>query len=269
MGRDRRPSSEHDARLVDAVVAPRYDARFAQGILDALPHGDRRTVLELGCGTGHLASAILRRVGASGRVIAVDPDEGLVDLARRRGFAEVGKRLFFKVEGPEALSFGNEVFDVVVGNLVWEGLENRERALREARRVLVPGGPLHLTTPLRGTFTEVHEMMRELARNEHDGMLAAAVDAQDRAYPTAASWRDELRAAGFADVEVIENEWRLSFESAAALFADSMLQVVAVPRWVRMLRDEDRLRKIERRLDVYLGGGPLSLSVCAGRAIAR
>lgn len=267
--RDRRPSSEHDARLVDAVVAPRYDARFARGILDALPHGDRLTVLELGCRTGHLASAILRRVGANGRVIAVDSDEGLVDLARRRGFADVGRRLFFKVEGPEALSFGDEVFDVVVGNLVWEGLDEPQRALREARRVLIPGGPLHLTTPLRGSFAEVHDMMRELARAEHDGLLAAAVDAQDRAYPTAASWREELRAAGFVEVEVVETEWRLSFESAAALFADSMLRVVAVPGWARLLRDEARLREIERRLDIYMGGGPLSLTVCGGRALAR
>lgn len=265
--RSRRPSSEQDARLIDAVVAPRFDARFARGILDALPHGDRVTVLELGCSTGRLASAMLRRLGTGGRVVAVDEDEGLVDLAQRRAFEDVGKRLFFKIEGADHLSFGNDVFDAVVGNLVWEGLEAPELALCEVRRVLVPDGALHMTTPLRGSFAEVHDMIREHARASGDGMMAARLDAHERQAPTERGWREPFATAGFTRAEVYVNEWKLSYDSAGALFEDPMLQMVAVPKW-RGILGQDGLAAIQRRMDVYAAGGPVSLTVRAGRILA-
>ena len=114
-------SSPQEAALYDAVVVPRYSALFSRPLLDMIPNGTRGQVLDLGCGTGHPALEILRRMADHGRVIAIDRDSGLIDLARRRAVEASGRRIFFKVESMDELSFGDEVFDLAVGNLSFGG----------------------------------------------------------------------------------------------------------------------------------------------------
>src|SRR5690606_34111209 len=226
----KRRSSEQDARLVDAVVVQRYAALFARLLLAEIP-SDARNVLDVGCGTGHLSFHVLSRLGAGGRVIAVDRDEGLVDLARRRGWEEIGRRLFFKVEDVESLSFGEGVFDAVVSNLLYPELATPERMLAEVRRVLVRGGPLLLTTPLRGTFVEALDMLRERAIAEDDPELAARVEETAKREPTEAELEATLHAAGFPSVTIRRETFRLSFRSAAELFSDRLVQLVGLPHW--------------------------------------
>lgn len=267
----RRRSSEQDARLVDAVVVPRYGAHFARLLLAEVP-GDARNVLDVECGTGHLSFHVLARLGSGGRVVAVDRDQGLVDLARRRGWEEIGRRLFFKTEDPEALSFGEGVFDAAVSNLLDLEASNPARMLAEVRRVLVVGGPFLLTTPLRGTFVEALDMLRERAVAEEDEALAARVEREAEREPTPDELARMLDDAGFARVEVREESFRLSFRSASELFADRLVRLVGVPRWRQIAGEEDaeaRLAAMQRSLDVYHGGGPLSLTVRAACVVAR
>lgn len=267
----KRRSSEQDARLVDAVVVPRYAAHFARLLLAEIP-SDARNVLDVGCGTGHLSFHVLSRLGSGGRVIAVDRDEGLVDLARRRGWEEIGRRLFFKVEDAESLSFGAGVFDAVVSNLLYPELPSPERMLAEVRRVLVGNGPLLLTTPLRGTFVEAFDVLRERAITEDDPSLARRVDEIAAREPTVEQLEASLRGAGFTRVEVRQETFKLSYRSAAELFGDRLVRLIGLPRWREAAgeeRGEERIAAMQRALDVYHGGGPLSLTVHAGCAVAR
>ncbi|MBX3252137.1 MAG: methyltransferase domain-containing protein, partial [Myxococcales bacterium] len=261
----KRRSSEQDARLVDAVVVPRFAAHFARLLLAEVP-ADARNVLDVGCGTGHVSFHVLSRIGPSGRVVAVDRDAGLVDLARRRGWEEIGKRLFFKVETAESLSFGDGVFDVVVGNLLYPELTDHQRALAELRRVLTPGGRLLLTTPLRGTFGEVFDVLHERADHLGDEALRQRARVVEARQPTVASLDAALTNAGFEEIEVRHETFRLSFRSAAELFADRLVRLVAMPDWREVVGDDGQahLQAVERALDTYFAGGPLSLTVDAG-----
>src|SRR5690606_15295012 len=121
-----------------AHVVPRYSALFGRLLLAEVPTGERLQVLDVGCGSGYPALEVMRRLGEGGRVIAIDPDPALVDVARRRALDEAGRRIFFKVESADQLGFGRDVFDVVMGNLALGALETPEQALEEMRRVLVP-----------------------------------------------------------------------------------------------------------------------------------
>ncbi len=267
----RRRSSEQDARLVDAVVVPRYGAHFARLLLAEVPR-DARNVLDVECGTGHLSFHVLARLGSGGRVVAVDRDQGLVDLARRRGWEEIGRRLFFKAEDPRALSFGEGVFDAAVSNLLNLEAPDPARMLAEVRRVLVVGGPFLLTTPLRGTFVEALDMLRERAVAEEDEALAARVEREAEREPTPDELARMLDDAGFSRVEVREESFRLSFRNASELFADRLVRLVGVPRWRQIAGEEDaeaRLAAMQRSLDVYHGGGPLSLTVRGACVVAR
>jgi len=287
-GRVSRPgvqaSTPQEAAFYDSVVVPRYSTLFSRPLLDAIPQGTRGQVLDLGCGTGHPAIDVLRRMTDHGRVIAVDRDSGLVDLARRRALEAHGKRIFFKVEPAGELSFGDEVFDIVVGNLVLGALDGElswagsgappgERAvLGEIRRVLAPGGRALLSRPLAGTFEEVLDMLREVALRRDILPAQKRVELLAARYPTREAWAEQLRLAGFAPVSVDVHEHKLAFKSARELFADSLVRAIALSewRWVAGLEtgSETVLEECERALDTYFAGGPVSLTVIAGAAQA-
>lgn len=277
-------STPQEAAFYDSVVVPRYSALFSRPLLDAIPQGTRGQVLDLGCGTGHPAIDVLRRMTDHGRVIAVDRDSGLLDLARRRAIEAHGKRIFFKVEAASELSFGDEVFDIVVGNLVLgsadgelsssgTGLPSGERAvLGEIRRVLAPGGRALLSRPLAGTFEEVVDMLREVALRRDLLPAQKRVEQLQARYPTREAWAVSLTQAGFAPVEVEAFEHKLAFKTARDLFADPLVRAIAVSewRWVAGLEagSETVLEECERALETYFAGGPVSLTVVAGAAQA-
>ncbi len=274
--RARSVMTPQEAALYDSIVVPRWSAHFARMLVAHVPERLRGQALDAGCRTGHPAYEVLRKIGPAGRVVAIDRDPVAIDIARRRALGEGGKRIFFKVESVEHLGFGDEVFELVFGNLTLPVVEDEARALSEMRRVLHAGGLLLLTRPLAGTFEEVLDMLREAAVRRDDAGLANRIDEIASRDPTPEAWQARLEAAGFTDVEVHVETLRLSFRSARELFADPMLRLVAMPdwRWIagatgESSRGDGVMREVERALDVYFAGGPLSLSVPAGLATAR
>lgn len=264
-----RASSSQEVRVFDDVVVPRYRALFGRLITDELPH-DARTILNLGCATGRLADRILDSLSSDkARVVAVDSDAGLIDLARRRGYVETGKRLFFKVEPLESLSFGDAVFDAVVANLVLDRAPNAMAILREMQRVLVPRGRMILTTTLRGTWCEVLDMFREIAIKDDDDALASRTENAADRDPRVETVLDWARDAGFSEVRLREETFRLSFRSAAEAFLDPLVQSVAMSRWQNVADGPRLLERAQRALDIYHGGGALSMTIHAGVLSAR
>lgn len=93
--------------------------------------GDR--VLDLGCGAGLDVHVAGRLVGPGGRAVGVD-------LSREMLRHGTGLRL---VQGDiEHLPFGDAAFDLVTSNGVLNLVPDKDRAFREIRRVLRPGGIL-------------------------------------------------------------------------------------------------------------------------------
>lgn len=106
---------------------------------------DAATVLDVGTGTGTLARAVLEAWPAA-NVIASDAAAGMLDLARDRTAALAGTRLQL-VEGQAAeLPLGDDSVDLVVSSFVLQLVPDRLAALREARRLLRPGGVLAYVT---------------------------------------------------------------------------------------------------------------------------
>src|SRR5215210_8056241 len=97
-----------------------------------------RRVLDVGCGTGTLTSALAER-GA--RVWGVDPSEEMLVLARQRA----GRRIGLRLGRAEELPFKDAWFERAVLRLVVH-LVDRALALPELARVLAPGGRVVLAT---------------------------------------------------------------------------------------------------------------------------
>ena len=99
------------------------------------------TVLDAGCGTGSLAVAAKRRVGATGVVHAIDAAPEMIALAREKA-ARAGADVAFDVARAEALPFPDAYFDAVLSTLMLHHLPGpvRRAFAAEMRRVLKPGG---------------------------------------------------------------------------------------------------------------------------------
>jgi len=102
------------------------------------PVKDKR-VLDLGCGDGPLTAALAER-GA--RVVGIDIDRSMLRAATARPTPRAGQPARFVQGQIEELPFPGVVFDVVVAVTVLCFLPDPTAAIREAARVLRPGGRL-------------------------------------------------------------------------------------------------------------------------------
>ena len=104
--------------------------------------GDR--IAQIGCPEGGRLAAIAGKVGLSGRAVAVVPDEASAARARKAAARE-GVLLELEIAPPTRLPEADAAFDLVViddtgGLLATMGADDRVAAVREALRLLRPGG---------------------------------------------------------------------------------------------------------------------------------
>lgn len=113
----------------------RWSRRLALPFLEFVGTADGERVLDVGCGTGHLAFALAARSRVS-EVRAIDFSPAYIEYAQRRN---QDPRLFFEVGDACALDFPSQSFDRVLSLLVLHFVPQAEKAIMEMRRVAKPG----------------------------------------------------------------------------------------------------------------------------------
>jgi demethylmenaquinone methyltransferase/2-methoxy-6-polyprenyl-1,4-benzoquinol methylase len=103
--------------------------------------GEGSKVLDIAGGTGDLALAFARKVGASGEVVHTDINEAMLRTGRDR-LLDAGVALPTLVCDAEKLPFPDNHFDVVTVAFGLRNMTHKDRALAEMRRALKPGGRL-------------------------------------------------------------------------------------------------------------------------------
>lgn len=177
----------YDLPLVQRVVyRPEQDA-----VLQALQRTRPRHVLDVGCGTGLLASRA-RRAMPDAVITGCDFSRGMLAQAARR---RTPPRL---VQGTALrLPFRDESFDAAVSTEAFHWFPDQRRALGELRRVLVPGGRLLVAfvSPPAEWISRAARTLSEIAREPGH-------------WPTRAQMRDHVEAAG---LELITQRFVLRF----------------------------------------------------------
>lgn len=149
------------------------------------------TVLDLGSGGGIDVLLSARRVSPGGKAYGLDMTDEMLALARdnqqRAGVANVE---FLKGE-IEAIPLPEGSVDVIISNCVINLSADKDRVLREAFRVLRPGGRFAVSDVV--TKGDIDARIRENSL-AWVGCLAGALDEGD--------YRAKLAAAGFEDIGI-------------------------------------------------------------------
>lgn len=164
----------------------------AEVLLALLDLGQGEDVLDLGCGTGHLARRISELT--SGRVLGVDPSPGMIaEASARHGSARVA----FEVGGAEDLDAQGS-FDAIFCNSALQWFGNPARALAACRRALRPGGRMAVQAAARREYCpQFLQGIAEVARDPATASTFARFRPPWTFLETAEEYADIFRAAGF------------------------------------------------------------------------
>jgi SAM-dependent methyltransferase len=120
------------------------EAEFKKALVEQAQVADGHRVLDLGCGTGTL-TILIKESKTGAEVHGLDGDDEVLHIARHKA-ANVGAEIHLVHGLASALPYPDNFFDCVLSSLFFHHLvhEEKVRAAREVRRILRPGGHLHV-----------------------------------------------------------------------------------------------------------------------------
>lgn len=130
----RNAAERYEQILVPAILGP-----AARALVEWAEPRAGEAVLDVGCGTGSAARYAAARVGPAGRVVGVDINPGMIDVARSLPPIS-GPAIEWLEENAQHLPFVNDVFDVTLCAQTLQFLTERPPALAEMYRTIKPGG---------------------------------------------------------------------------------------------------------------------------------
>lgn len=125
-------AAAYEERLVPALFQ-----HWTEPMVEAARISAGQRVLDVACGSGVLARAVAARVGPGGSAVGLDMNPGMLAVAAR-----IAPTIEWHRGRAEALPFDDRSFDAVVSQFGLTFFPEREAALREMHRVLLPGGSL-------------------------------------------------------------------------------------------------------------------------------
>lgn len=129
-----------DAAAYERLMG-RWSRRLAEPFLDFAGVADGEQVLDLGCGTGSLTTALAARAACE-RIVGVDFSEVYVDFAKARN---TDGRIEYQVGDACALTLDDASFDRALSLLMLHFVPEPNRAVAEMRRVARPGATVAAT----------------------------------------------------------------------------------------------------------------------------
>lgn len=233
------------AELYDRISDLQFEGGKKLAAAMGVKAGD--AVLDVGCGTGRLAVHLADVVGPAGSVTGIDPSPHRVSVAERKlkgpGTGNVRVRIG---RGEDLRAFREGEFDGVIYSSVFHWIGDKPAALREARRVLGPGGRIGMNTVDKDHHFAMKQIMEDIIAKKYpehwpmeDAMSQMLVGGEELA--------GMLEKAGFEDLRIevvpethIYNRPEDLFDFIEASSFGNFMRDVPAPVKARLLADMGR-----------------------------
>ena len=167
-------------------------------------------ILDLACGTGDLSLEIASRMHPESHVTSVDISQKMLEIMESKLLMyNFGNKISIINASAESLPFPDNSFHCVTIGFGIRNLQDRESALKEVLRVLVPGGKLlilELSEPSGPVLRRIYEFGFGKLAPLIGGRLSGDRDAYRylpksvRNFPETAEWLSFMRKCGFTNV---------------------------------------------------------------------
>jgi demethylmenaquinone methyltransferase/2-methoxy-6-polyprenyl-1,4-benzoquinol methylase len=192
--------------LMNSVMTAGLHHRWRERAADLAQVGPGARALDVATGTGDLALALARRVGATGEVVGSDFSEGMLALARRKD-----PSLRWEWGNALELPYADDEFDAATVGFGARNFSDLDRGLAEMARVVRPGGRvvvLEITAPQRpplSTFFSLwfDRVVPALGRLIGDPEAYVYLPQSVKRFPGPEALAARLAAAGLRDVRWI------------------------------------------------------------------
>lgn len=205
--------STHLAETYDRVGERQFN--HGKQLIAALKVAPGERVLDVGCGTGLLALHVAKLVGPSGKVDAVDPLPLRIALASKRAPAHLEARVGI---AEDLSDFADQSFDVVYLNSVFHWLPEKLKPLREALRVLKPGGRIGISTAAADAPHDFEVLLQQVFTSS-DLSDVKEIPSGTTHKVSSGDLKDQLRTAGFTDIELEIKSFVDHFDDTEAVIA--------------------------------------------------
>lgn len=268
---------EADVEALQEEVLPKYLSFFNTLAVDRLVSSPQAAVMTCGPLCSSVVDAVVERL-PNAHIRAFEPSTAGVKLAveRTSASASLPRHLRCEYETLTALPLGHPDATFTHAVLVHPiaSATSRMSLLREASRVLVPAGQLLVAVPLRGSYPEIADMLREFSLKHDIPTFGEAIEIGAQSRPTPETLTDDLERLGLVDIAVDVELLSVAFESGREFASHPLFRLLVAPDLTSTIDAppsilEQAVEYARTAVSRYWSEGPFDLTVNLGCASAR
>ena len=206
----------------ERYMVPIHCEARARDLLDRVHLQPREHVLDVACGTGIVARHSARRVGDLGKVVGIELNPSMLDVARQIS-ANIEPIEYLEGDAG-ALPVPDASFDVVLCQHAIMFFPDREESVREMYRALKPGGRVAVSVFRSAEFNPAFKHLIA-ALEKHAGPDAAEFMRSPFIMESTAQMRALFEQAGFRHICVVNRIETLRYPSVAHLVRYETLNI--------------------------------------------
>jgi SAM-dependent methyltransferase len=263
-------SQKELAFLYDLYIGTDWAERFAALVDEHVELPKKGRALYVAAGTGGHALALKER-DEDLSLLCVDENSECLEIAQAKAIA-LHQEAEFQREDPQALSFADNEFDLVLGDASLTPPVKLRGMLAEMVRVVKPGGRVAVWFPTAASFGEVFSIYWEALTRAGLGDHSAAVENLINELPTIAvaeSWADQMDLESVTSTTAVEE---FDFDSGEQFLASPMIADFLLPNWFQRVPtgDQDRvIQELTKIIDEERHDGVFSLTLKATLIVGK
>jgi SAM-dependent methyltransferase len=260
-----------EAAIFETFVVPRYLTLFGELAIEMLAPGDDAQVLHVFCRTGYPDRGIALEM-PSAHLFGCDPSAPALELARAKATTKKGMVAEYRVAEGYPIPYPSGAFSHALSLHPLAAPEERRRLMLEFARLLAPAGQALIAMPIRGSFQEIADLLREYSLKYEALEVSKAVEAAALIRPTVEMFGAELEEAGFDYVDVQVRPTTLKFQSGRDFFEDPVTRLMLLPEFrinLALEEIEAPFSYVRDAIDKYWSDGTFELTVNVGCVTGR
>jgi len=259
-----------DAAIFETFVVPQYLSLFAERLVEMIVPGRDARVCHLQCRTGYPDQELLGPLPGA-HLYGCDNSEHAIELAKAKARTHPGFVADYRVIDGQTTPFPAGAFSHGFTMHPPSAPADRRVLLEELARIVAPRGQALVAMPLRGSFGEIADLLRECALKNELTELTTLVETAVQLRPTDELFKRELEVVGFDHVDVDLRTRTLKFANGRRLFEDAATRLMLLPelRVDLHMVDDRPFDYVRESIDKYWSDGEFELTVNVGVVSGR